>query len=618
MKDYGRDGRLKPEKKKKRKFEVIIDTATHGIYSDITPMKVAKKVTSELVGKKKNIIFHLREKGKSGKKYGPYIGYIKDEKAIVRIKKMSGGVVPFFDFYIDKDWNGYIRTHFIEQCNYTGKENSSNFKFQFKELEIQNSKLNMVIFGTNTLYVDDRNLSSGIPSQRIIPIKYYLPYVYYLFEDKLEKKFEVKFKKIEQQGINLISINDISFDEISQVMVSNGSESVSIIKLLYDSLQKQFSIKNLTDKKKQLITRLGMQIDEQKSIFSNIKSNNKSRFNISKQISDKLLENYRCIDLNKEVNIVKIMDNYNIFFGYDQNLVVNEKDIYSSYNNNNNFGKKQDKRSNSFKFYYKYKYSYSSQKFFILKKDTLENKKILLYDVEIDINLIPIYDILTLYNTLTLPKNNPNLNAILEERINQAKENISIKSDGFSILELSNFNKETRSPKIQGMSLEEKTITSADYKNFGKIKKRRVTEKTYIFFGARTSNNTSRNIESRFLYVCFREGKKAYYYYRPYLKEKPKQLSELGNIDALKDLISFILLRRMASNKDKDFADIILQEAKATLKFWEFQRISEKMIQMNSPDEFMYVSNKNYYGQRKLKEIITLNSILPISSEPIE
>ena len=58
MKDYGRNGRLKPEKKKKRKFEVIMKTATHGIYSDFTPMKVAKKVTSELVGKKKQIIFH--------------------------------------------------------------------------------------------------------------------------------------------------------------------------------------------------------------------------------------------------------------------------------------------------------------------------------------------------------------------------------------------------------------------------------------------------------------------------------------------------------------------------------------------------------------------------------
>jgi hypothetical protein len=92
MKNYGHNGRLKPEKKKKRKFEVIVNTATQGIYSGFTPMKVAKKVTSELVGKKKQIIFHLREKGKSGKTYGPYIGNIRDEKVVVRTHKMSGGI----------------------------------------------------------------------------------------------------------------------------------------------------------------------------------------------------------------------------------------------------------------------------------------------------------------------------------------------------------------------------------------------------------------------------------------------------------------------------------------------------------------------------------------------
>ena len=52
-----------------------MNTATQGIYSDFTPMKVAKKVTSELVGKKKQIIFHLREKGKSGKNIWLYWEY---------------------------------------------------------------------------------------------------------------------------------------------------------------------------------------------------------------------------------------------------------------------------------------------------------------------------------------------------------------------------------------------------------------------------------------------------------------------------------------------------------------------------------------------------------------
>ena len=96
MKDYGRDGRLKSEKKKKRKFEVIMNTGIHGIHSDFSLRKVAKKATMDLARKNKHIIFHLREKRKSGKTYGPYIGNIKDGKAIVRIHKMSGGVEPIF------------------------------------------------------------------------------------------------------------------------------------------------------------------------------------------------------------------------------------------------------------------------------------------------------------------------------------------------------------------------------------------------------------------------------------------------------------------------------------------------------------------------------------------
>ena len=93
MKDYGRGGRDGRDGRKKRKFEAIVNTATQGIFSDFTLRKVAKKVTSELIGKKKQIIFHLREKGKSGKLYGPYIGNIRDGKVVVRIHKMSGGEI---------------------------------------------------------------------------------------------------------------------------------------------------------------------------------------------------------------------------------------------------------------------------------------------------------------------------------------------------------------------------------------------------------------------------------------------------------------------------------------------------------------------------------------------
>ena len=69
MKDYGRNGLQKKGKKKKRNFEVIMNIGTQGIYSDLTLRKVAKKVTRELVGKKKFIVFHLREITKKGK-YG--------------------------------------------------------------------------------------------------------------------------------------------------------------------------------------------------------------------------------------------------------------------------------------------------------------------------------------------------------------------------------------------------------------------------------------------------------------------------------------------------------------------------------------------------------------------
>ncbi len=72
MKDYGRNGRLIPKKKKKRKFEAIVNTVTKGIYSSFTLKKDAKKVTGSLVGKRKHIIFHLRKKENQGKYMGRY------------------------------------------------------------------------------------------------------------------------------------------------------------------------------------------------------------------------------------------------------------------------------------------------------------------------------------------------------------------------------------------------------------------------------------------------------------------------------------------------------------------------------------------------------------------
>ena len=80
-------------KKRRRKFEVIINNKFKGNYSSYTPIKTAKKVTNDLIGNKKYIMFHLQEKLKNGKIYGPYIGYIKDGKTFAKLYKMKGGVI---------------------------------------------------------------------------------------------------------------------------------------------------------------------------------------------------------------------------------------------------------------------------------------------------------------------------------------------------------------------------------------------------------------------------------------------------------------------------------------------------------------------------------------------
>ena len=602
----GRDGSLKMKKKEKRKFEVIMKTGNHIIYSDYTPIKTAKKVTIEIASKNKKIFFHLREKGKSGKIYGPYIGYIKDGKAIVKINKISGGGAD------DYDWtNHQLKVFFKNNCfynypKYAATNNQFNFMFEYKEPNLGTS-FNMVIFGTDLIFIATNN--------------YYLPYVYYLFKDT------IKFKKISEKD-NDISFEDISFDELLKIMVKNGSHSESIINLLNNALNKNFK---KTPAQQQLANKLAIKLEKSNSMTIN------PNFNITKKNnSERPEENYRCEDPSKEVNIVKNrLNSEDIYFGYDNDLIINKKDIFIS----NSPIQKVSNSSNSFKFYYKYKYSSNTQSFLILKKKYWNDYgKYSFYTEEIDISLIPIYDILSLYNTNF--GDNVILREKLRKRINDAIKNISKTGEAFIRLDLSNFNKEKKPEIRMNMSNNEKIITNKTYKNFGKVKKRRVTNKTYIFFGSQTSKNNIRNIESRFLYACFREDNKVFYYSRIDLNKK-SPLSELGNIDALKDLISFILLRRMSSNKDKDFADIILQEAKATLNFWKVQRISEKMITSKFPKEYDYTysvnltptlkklpepirenrQKLNLNEAKRLLEIsntITQISILPTSSEPIK
>jgi len=83
------------QNQKKRNFVVIIDNQKlNKNYSDYTLKNVTKKVTKDLLGSKKEIIFHLEEKGKSEKKYGPYKGHKESGEFFVKKhKKMSGGVI---------------------------------------------------------------------------------------------------------------------------------------------------------------------------------------------------------------------------------------------------------------------------------------------------------------------------------------------------------------------------------------------------------------------------------------------------------------------------------------------------------------------------------------------
>jgi hypothetical protein len=84
---------LGEEHKKKKNFFVYVENQKiKKNYSDYTLKKVAKKVAKDLLGSKEKIIFHLEEKGKSGKTYGPYIGSQKGQKIEVKTYKMSGGL----------------------------------------------------------------------------------------------------------------------------------------------------------------------------------------------------------------------------------------------------------------------------------------------------------------------------------------------------------------------------------------------------------------------------------------------------------------------------------------------------------------------------------------------
>jgi len=316
------------------------------------------------------------------------------------------------------------------------------------------------------------------------------------------------------------------------------------------------------------------------------------------KLKNKLLSRiYRCIDPSLEVNV---QDEENIFFGYDENLFIKAQ-------------------NNSYRLYYKY--SYRDQKFFELTKKedgTFEEK-------EIDIDFIPTYDILRLYNAIKDNLNKNELRSKLNTRIETAKKNISETGEAFLKLDHSNFDKEKKEQQISETNLSKtvgkenlekigarKKITSSTYKNFGKVKKRRITGTTYIFFGATNSKNSNRNSPGWFSYVCFNEGNKVYFYQKSE-QNKKIPLYEFPYIYPLEDLISFILLRRLIINNDT-FEDIIYKEADARIKFLKVNNFSKKMLKQEFPKNYVDVGFNNIRYSNNYKKS---TSILPISPEKI-
>lgn len=491
MKDYDRFGGLKKEK---RKFEVIINSSIKGIYSDFTPIKVAKKVTSELSGKNKNIIFHLQEKGNNGKKYGPYIGNIQAGKIVVRIYKMKGGKDN------DYDWNkadGFLQTSFLRKCKYDEKNNINRndpFKFQFK-----------IISGEPTLTL-------GIFGEQIITFSgaQYLPYFFYILGD------ELKFHKISisSDGKNLV-FTPISDNKLDKSIID------SLIKLfLSEQFSEKYSRNNQgNDKKTFLVTKFVSMF------YRNQQQPNSSSNDIW--------------NFKNELVVKKTIDGITgIFFGFNENTS-------------------------------QYKYQYDSKD---LKSNHFYIKDNKNLDKPISIDEIPIYDILTLdeFNNNSNPVDQ-NLKNLLEKRISDAQKKISLTGEEFFRLGNTNFTIEKN-----------KNNNINSLKNLAKVKRRRIFKTTYIFFG-------KNKITNKFEYVCFREGNNVFYYSRDNLKTAQK-LENLKDIRALKDLVTFILLRRLSNTKDKKFADIILDNAKTIIKN---RLLAKKQNISSSLQKFPQFSSKN-------------------------
>jgi hypothetical protein len=410
---------------------------------------------------------------------------------------------------------------------------------------------------------------------------------------------QLKINFLTKELNNIISQQNILLEEIKKGVNPSQNQQKVLQELLIKQQQLKTQIKQELDKLQNIpITQniqkqvknnqqqnLTKQLQKLNSAEKEIKELQKKQiFNISKQNLTNQYNLYRCQDPSLEV---KIQQDGNIFFGYNENLFAQAQ-------------------NDSYKLYYKYSYRNGNFYQLIKKQDgTFEEKYI-------DINLIPIYDILRLNQSIKGLQNRQELQQKLSNRIQIAKENISNTGEAFFKLEQSNFEKEKSQTKNSLLTENQNKTTSSEYKNFGKVKKRQVTGKTYIFFGAKLSNKNSRNMNKFFSYVCFREGNKVFYYSKSDLKREIN-LNEFPYIYPLEDLISFILLRRIITGDDA-FADVIYKEAEARIKFLKTKKFTDKMFKLQFPQNYKYDFNKTLYAtyatQNKLSK-------LPVSPTPI-
>ena len=139
---------------------------------------------------------------------------------------------------------------------------------------------------------------------------------------------------------------------------------------------------------------------------------------------------------------------------------------------------------------------------------------------------------------LTLIYKNINL------RLKEGLITISLSDHSFFNLKNSNYNKKRAT-------------------NLGKIKKKDIT-KTYYFFGQKPPNN--------FKYACYRLDDEIFYFEIETNIKEPRQLKELKDRNAIQELKSFIILRRLGTN-NPNFGEPIYQKVSEIIRKLKLEEI---------------------------------------------